>query len=100
LADLINSDYETWKAGEYKIGTMHVDFVLADSTTRVLAVIELDDSSHQLPNPIERDHLLTRAYAGPLLPLLRIRAAQSYDLSGLRNQIQSLESVKSAGIEE
>lgn len=55
-----------------------MDFVITDSDTKVLAVIELDDSSHRQKKRQERDIYVNNALKGHH-PLLRFEAQSSYD---------------------
>ena len=47
-----------------KIGAKHVDFVITDGTTRVFAVLELDDKSHKRSDRVARDKLLENILEG------------------------------------
>ena len=42
----------------YKIQAKHVDFVICDRDVHIKAIIELDDSSHNREDRIERDHFV------------------------------------------
>jgi len=55
-----------------------MDFVITDSDTKVLAVIELDDSSHRQKKRQERDIYVNNALKGHH-PLLRFEAKSTYD---------------------
>lgn len=68
-----------------RIAQKHFDFVLCDyRTSRILAAIELDDSSHSARSRNARDRFLNRLCRECGLPLLRISAARYYDFSSLR----------------
>jgi hypothetical protein len=59
LADLIEpkDDIEKskWWTCFNKIKSKHIDFVLADYDTNIILLIELDDSTHQRSDRMERD---------------------------------------------
>ena len=47
-----------YKALFYKIQAKHVDFVICDSSMKILAVLELDDSSHDQKDRQNRDQFV------------------------------------------
>jgi len=62
-----------------RINQKHVDFVLCDPfDLAVLAVIELDDQSHQRADRQERDGFLAAACQAAGLPLIRIPVKAGY----------------------
>src|SRR5687768_1631824 len=70
-------DSRIWFA---RIGQKHVDFVLAGrAEVRPVLVVELDDSSHQRKDRIERDAFVDEALATAGLPILRVVCAREYD---------------------
>jgi very-short-patch-repair endonuclease len=93
LADLIQvkaktAGYQRWFN---PIVAKHVDFVICDpETLEPRLAIELDDASHNSPKRIARDQLVNAALAAAGLPLLRVRAAKSYDAGDLRKQVTAL----------
>jgi len=54
-----------------------VDFVLTDTATKVIAVIELDDSTHNQKKRVERDNYVNYALKGHH-PLIRIKTENFY----------------------
>ena len=44
-----------WMECFNKIRSKHIDFALADDDTNIIALIELDDSSHKRQDRVERD---------------------------------------------
>lgn len=54
-----------------------VDFVVTDAYTNIVAVIELDDSSHNSEKRKKRDHYVDHALVGNH-PLIRYKASFSY----------------------
>lgn len=65
-----------------------VDFVITDSRTRILAVIELDDASHNQPKRQERDAYLNAAMK-PHHPLIRIPSRSFYEPKMLAELLQT-----------
>lgn len=57
LADLIEptSNGQKWKSNFARIRSKHCDFVLCDSLMNTIAVIEIDDASHERKDRIKRD---------------------------------------------
>lgn len=57
LFDLIEPKQGTKykKGAQWKIQAKHVDFVICDRTLKVKAIIEIDDSSHDRKDRVERD---------------------------------------------
>lgn len=83
-----------------KIDRKHADFLLcAPATMRPQLVIELDDTSHDRPDRQERDAFLDEAFAAAGLAILHIKAARSYSIVDLRQQItEVLSSNQSASV--
>ncbi len=54
-----------------------VDFVITDNKTKIIAVIELDDSSHNKANRIKRDKYVNNALE-PHHPLIRFNTEKFY----------------------
>ena len=58
----------------------HFDFVICDpGTSKILVVVELDDSSHQREERRKRDEFVDRATEAAGVPLLRVKAQGVYD---------------------
>lgn len=71
-----------------KINSKHIDFLLCSASTISPAlVIELDESSHQRPDRVDRDDFLDSALAAAGLPILHIRARDTYNPRDLSDQI-------------
>ncbi len=63
-----------------------VDFVICDVLTLdPVAVIEVDDRSHLLPERRDRDAFVNAVFAEIGLPLLRVKAQRSYSVAELRD---------------
>jgi hypothetical protein len=81
LADLITCDDRDWhKGAANRIAQKHVDFVItrADSS-RIVAAIELDDSSHRSPDRRDRDQFVNGLFRQMAIRLIRIPARWNYD---------------------
>lgn len=89
LADLFNAAQGPgWQTAFNKISRKHIDFVVTDSaTSRILCGIELDDSSHALPDRVERDRFVNEVFARNQLPLLRVPFSWTYYPDGLRAKL-------------
>jgi len=70
-----------------KTWAKRVDFVITDRDTKVIAVIELDDSSHRQKKRQERDLYVNAAFAGHH-KLLRFEAMGSYDPISIASVIE------------
>ena len=74
-----------------KILAKHVDFVLCDSASlEPILCIELDDSSHQRKDRVERDIFVDEAFESAGLPLLRIPVRSNYKSREIRELIDEL----------
>jgi hypothetical protein len=71
-----------------QIVAKHVDFVLCSpDDLRVVAVLELDDSSHDAPRARRRDGLVDEACAAARIPVHRFAARHGYSPHDLRDQL-------------
>jgi hypothetical protein len=72
-----------------KIDRKHVDFLLCDAHTLKPAVgIELDDSSHQRPERVERDEWVGKVFEQAGLPLRRIQVRRAYSQQELEELVR------------
>lgn len=81
LADIITCTDEDWRKGAAnRIAQKHIDFVVsrADSS-RIVAAIELDDSSHQRSDRRERDVFVNALFKDMAVRLIRVPARWRYD---------------------
>lgn len=79
-----------WKIAFNKISAKHFDFVLCNKQTlEVIAVIELDDKSHQKGKTQKRDFVIASACASAGLPLIRFVATASYQVTEIQQKIHS-----------
>lgn len=74
-----------------KISRKVLDFVLCDSRNlAIIAAIELDDSSHNRKDRIDRDKFLNEAMEDAGVPLIRFQARSSYTADQITQKITSL----------
>ncbi|MBR1592879.1 MAG: DUF2726 domain-containing protein [Ruminococcus sp.] len=75
LADLVEpkakEENPMWIQCFNKIKSKHIDFALADCDTDIIALIELDDRSHQRPDRVERDVFVNAVLKNTGYTLLR-----------------------------
>ena len=75
LADLIEpkpkAENPYWMECFNKIKAKHIDFALADEDTAIVALIELDDTSHSRPDRVERDDFVNAVLENTGYTLLR-----------------------------
>lgn len=63
-----------------QIDRKQIDFLLVDAKNlKPMLVIELDDSSHQRPDRIERDQFVEKVLSVTKIPLARVPVKQAYD---------------------
>ncbi len=74
-----------------KISSKHVDFVICNRLTYdIIAVIELDDSSHRLRSRQQRDILVDEIMTGAQIPIRHIRQSKHYNPDDLRVVLEPL----------
>lgn len=100
LADVIQVDKQAWgphwQAQFNRISSKHVDFVLLEkSTSRILGVIELDDSSHKRPDRQQRDRFVDRALERAGIPILHYPCRRNYSASELEEALDERFALKS-----
>lgn len=73
-----------------RISSKHVDFVICEpGSFRILAAIELDDSSHQRRDRRKRDRFVDRAFMQASLPLIRVPVSRGYSVDHLSQEVLS-----------
>lgn len=89
LADLFDVRQERGQQAAFnKISSKHIDFVLTElGSSRILCGIELDDSSHNRPDRIERDNFVNELFVANHLPLIRVPVAWTYYPQALRAEL-------------
>jgi hypothetical protein len=70
-----------------------MDFVITDTTTKILAVIELDDSSHNQPKRIKRDKYVNEALK-PHHPLIRMPTEKFYNPEKIADILEKNANIK------
>lgn len=81
------------------VRSRHIDFILCDrDRIKPLCAIELDDSSHDTERARKIDATKTQILDAAGLPLLRIRAAYSYDPNSLTQKIREAIGQKPTGV--
>jgi hypothetical protein len=95
LADIVrpvkSPSRSGWQSAFNRITGKHVDFVLCDSERLgIVAVVELDDRTHERFERGVRDSLVDTALADAGIPVLRVSARQAYSPAQIREQVQSL----------
>ena len=80
LVDLVNANerHDRWQANFRRVCSKHVDFVVCDAELKPIVAIELDGSSHRLPDRQKRDRDVDRIFELARLPLLRVFVRKSY----------------------
>ena len=87
VADVISS---AGQGARNRVQSKSFDFVLCDvSTTEALLVIELNDSTHERSDRIERDFLLTHICQSIGLPIIFQPVQFSYDVFELQGRIST-----------
>lgn len=71
-----------------KTWAKRMDFVITDKSTRILAVIELDDSTHNRKKRQERDKYVNQVLEGHH-PLVRFNTERFYEPSYLARVLES-----------
>jgi predicted nucleic acid-binding protein len=89
LADLVESDkrHRLWRANFNRICAKHIDFVVCDAALSPIIAVELDDSSHRLPDRAARDRDVNRILEIASLPILRVAVSRNYDSADLEKQL-------------
>jgi hypothetical protein len=95
LADIVrpvrNPSRSGWQSAFNRITGKHVDFILCDfERLGVVAVIELDDRTHEKIERGIRDSLVDSALADAAIPILRIPARQNYSPTQIREQVKNI----------
>jgi hypothetical protein len=93
VADLVKVTRKTDNKRGYralaKIAQKHVDYVLCDpATLEIVCAVELNDSTHDRKERIDRDMFVTKVFSHIGLPIAWIKARQSYDIKVVLQEIQ------------
>ena len=89
LADVVRCPPEQWDTVHgRRLSQKHVDFVIYERfTAAIVAVVELDDRSHDAANRRDRDAFVDTALRSLGIVIVRIRAASSYDVETVRRRL-------------
>ena len=89
LADLVTCSDRDWNRGQAnRISQKHIDFVVyCVESSRIVAAIELDDASHELPNRRTRDAFVNRLFRQIGVRLIRVPARWQYDNETIAEQM-------------
>lgn len=81
---------EQWEHWGRRVSQKSFDFALvAKGSSYVAAVIELDDNTHLLPERRARDKFLDDICKRAGLPLIRFKAAHTYDVNVIRDTVKA-----------
>ena len=87
LADLITAPGKSHAAFN-RIKAKHVDFVVSErGSSRIIGVIELDDSSHNLIDRIARDRFVDQALRQAGIPILHVPCRKTYSQTDLEHRL-------------
>lgn len=94
VADLVKVTRKTNDKRGYralaKIAQKHVDYVLCDpATLEIVCAVELNDSTHERKDRIDRDRFITKVFDHIGLPIAWVKARSSYDTNAVAIQIQN-----------
>lgn len=90
VAAVLRVPAEEWKRWGVLVAPLRFDFVLVKrGTSFAAAAVELDDKTHLLPDRRKRDKFLNEACRLAEFPLIRVKAAQRYDVNDLRQTIMA-----------
>lgn len=79
---------KNWNKAFYRISSKHFDYVLCDrESLSVVAVIELDDRSHNQSKVRKRDAFVEKACESANLKLLRFQCKRNYQVDSIRDTI-------------
>lgn len=95
LADLIqvrgSQVTPGWQSAFNRIKSKHVDFVIIEKgSSRILGVIELDDSSHNRSDRIERDQFVDKILKQAGIPILHVPWCRNYPLLELEQRLSDV----------
>lgn len=85
MYELINcKDYKDFN----RIKSKSIDFVITEKNCKIKLCIELDDSTHNNKQRIERDNLVNKIFESTNTKLLRIKVQNYYNLEELERAIK------------
>ena len=89
LADVVRCPPELWDTVHgRRLSQKHVDFVVYDRyTAAIIAVVELDDRSHDAKARQDRDVFVDHVLGELGVAIIRVRAASNYNVESLRYRL-------------
>lgn len=92
LTELLFIPKDTENAQEWfnKLQGRFADFVVCNSSGRILLAIELDETSPQQGRGVKRDIFLEQAFGEAGLPLVRVPVAYVYDINEIVQKVDEL----------
>lgn len=79
---------KSWQMAFAKIANKHFDYVLCNKDTlEIVAVIELDDKSHEKASVIDRDFFIKTICINAGLSFIRFHAKESYQIQAIQDKI-------------
>ena len=82
---------QSWKGALSAIQRKSVDFVLVDKESLKTAyAVELDDSTHDQPDRVERDGKVEQYFLNAGIPLVRLRGVNSMSDEDIENAFRSI----------
>jgi len=91
IADIIEAvDGQGFYRRRNYILPKHVDFMICDDRFRPIVAIELNGSSHNRQDRIDRDELVRRIFDDAKLPLIFVNVGENFDkaIVGIMEQIR------------
>lgn len=94
IADVLMPDKglsrKNWGMAFSRISSKHFDYVLCDKNTlAIVAVIELDDKSHNQKKVIKRDAFVNKACQSANVKLLRFPCKSNYQIQSIRDTVNN-----------
>jgi len=95
LADIVDikdsKNRSAWQTAFNQISRKHVDFVLCSpGEYRILALVELDDSSHDRKERQDRDKLVDGVVRNAGVPIIHIRAGATYSAQTISTHLEGI----------
>ncbi|SEN36206.1 DUF2726 domain-containing protein [Nitrosomonas marina] len=100
IADVIQPgkhlNQKSWRIAFNRIQSKHFDYVICDpETLTIMAIIELDDSSHNAENNSNRDRLVNEVCQSANIRLIRFDTKSAYQVGFVREAIYDVLSSRS-----
>lgn len=90
LADIVKvQGGRDYQSAFNRIASKHVDFVICDTTSKVLMVVELDDSTHRQTRAQQSDQFKDGLFEAVGLRCVRFKAQRSYNVEEIKRTLFS-----------